>query len=82
MWILLIIIIAFVAFCVGSLKQAENKSKRKSIIKPVLLQVISTIVLTIATCVGCDRCTRESPNASKDFNEWTGEPRNKTPFGY
>lgn len=45
--------------------------------KTILYAVFFSLALA-----GCNRCLQEFPNASKDFNEWTGEPKNKDPFNY
>ena len=50
--------------------------------KNELLQLGIGISLMLGIITYCDGCFKESPNASKDFYEWTGKPRNKTPFGY
>ena len=71
-------IISFVIFGVGTIMSAEKKNK----VKGTILQIVGGVLLMFSTMVGCDKCLSPSPNASKDFNEWTGEPRNKTPFGY
>ena len=65
----------------------KNGNKRRKFVfndkaKKSLLEMAIWVCLMLGVFSWCDGCFKESPNASKDFHEWTGKPRNKTPFGY
>ena len=67
-------------------KNKNGNKQRKFVFsekaKSELLQISIYVCLMMGFVVSCNGCMKESPNASKDFYEWTGKPRNKTPFGY
>lgn len=77
-----LMILAFIGAMIGTVIIAHNRATNKSTIKAKLLVAACFVVLAIAVTKCCDEAMKPSPYASKDFNEWTGEPKNKTPFGY
>lgn len=50
--------------------------------KNELIKIVAGIVFMTIALVGCNRCLSGPSVGNKDFNEWTGEPRDKDPFNY